>query len=116
VTLQGSGFLPDTSITISFHSTTTVVGHAVADHHGDFAATVAVPETSLGGIHHFVAVGIGPSGQLTRQMATVKVVGVPDTSALQRAALTGAAFAIPAATWCVLVGMGRWRRRRARVR
>jgi hypothetical protein len=116
VILTGSGFAPGAQITITFHSRSTVVGRVLANPVGDFSATVAVPENSPGGTHHFEAVGLGRSGAIT-QVATVTVVGVPGTSsALQRVVLTGAAFFIPAATWAVLVGMGWWRRRsRARV-
>jgi hypothetical protein len=113
VTLTGSGFDPGTRITITFHSRSTVVGRALANSAGDFSATVAVPESSPGGTHHFEADGLGRSGAIT-QVATVTVVGVPGTSsAVQRMVLTGAAFLIPAATWGVLVGLGWWRRRSA---
>jgi hypothetical protein len=89
------------------------VGRAFANSAGDFSATVAVPENSPGGTHHFEAEGPGRSEALT-QVATVTVVGVPGPSAaLQRVVLTGAAFLIPAATWGVLVGLGWWRRRSA---
>jgi hypothetical protein len=88
-----------------------VVGRVFANGAGDFSATVAVPESSPGGTHHFEAAGLGTSGSIT-QVATVTVVGVPGTSStLQRAVLTAAAFLIPAATWAVLVGLGWWRRR-----
>jgi hypothetical protein len=113
VTLTGSGFRPGATITITFHSRFTVVGRAFANKAGDFSATVAVPESSPGGTHHFEAAGLGPSGAIS-QVATITVVGVPGTSStLQRVVLTGAAFLIPAATWCVLVGLGWWRRRSA---
>jgi hypothetical protein len=111
VTLTGSGFKPDAEITITFHSRSMVVGRASANAAGDFSATVAVPESSPGGTHHFEAAGLGTSGSIT-QVATVTVVGVPTSSStLQRVVLTGAAFLIPAVTWGVLVGVGWWRRR-----
>jgi hypothetical protein len=90
-----------------------VVGKASANAAGNFSATVAVPESSSGGTHHFEAAGLGTSGSIT-QVATVTVVGVPGPSSmLQRVVLTAAAFLIPAATWGVLVGLGWWRRRSA---
>jgi hypothetical protein len=111
VTLTGSGFKPGAQVTITFHSRSMVVGRVFANGAGDFSATVAVPESSPGGTHHFEAAGLGTSGSIT-QVATVTVVGVPGmSSTLQRVVLTAAAFLIPAATWAVLVGLGWWRRR-----
>jgi hypothetical protein len=112
VILTGSGFEPGASIIISYHSSPTVVGKATANQEGEFSATVPVPEKSPGGTHHFEAVGVGRSGALIQQIATVKIVGVATSSSqLQLVVLTAAAFLIPAAAWCVLVGLGWWRRR-----
>ena len=57
MTLSGKGFIPDAAITVTFHSTPVVVGKAVADSHGDFTATVAIPQAAPGGIHQFDASG-----------------------------------------------------------
>jgi hypothetical protein len=112
VTLQGGGFRPGASITITFHSSSTVVGRSRADQAGRFKATVEVPQTAPGGVHHFEADGLGPSGVMTEQVATVSVVGIPGiSSVLQRVVLTATAFLIPIVTWFVLVGSRRWRRR-----
>jgi hypothetical protein len=115
VTLRGTGFRPDTRITITFESASTVVGQATADASGRFQATVAVPETARGGAHRFAATGLGPDGAERQQLTGVTVVGVPGAAPTwpQRAVLTGAALLIPVATWFALSGWGRWRRRHA---
>jgi len=116
VTLAGSGFSPGAAITVTFHSTPVLVGQTKATSHGAFSLVVAVPRSAAGGVHHFVAVGRGPTGKMTELTATIQVVGVPApgtlSSSAQRAVLLAAALLIPIATWCFLVTAGWWRRRR----
>ena len=116
VTLSGTGFRAGATVTISFHSTPTVVGRAVANRQGSFSATVAVPDAAKGGTHHFEAAGLGSTGRIAELTATVNVVGVPGVSGrsttLQLVVLTAAALAIPGGTWFGLVAAGRVRRRR----
>jgi hypothetical protein len=118
VKLEGDGFQPGTAIVITFHSSPTLVGRAVADSKGAFTATVGVPTSAAGGTHHFDAAGLNRAGQIADLVATVDVIGVPATgasTATQRAVLTAIAFSIPAATWGGLVAVGWWRRRGAAV-
>ncbi len=114
VTLRGGGFQAGDKITITFESTSTVVGEVTADGAGRFVANVAVPENAVGGNHRFVATGVDPSGA-ARQLLTDVRVDVTSGNATwrQRVVLTGAALLIPTATWCVLSGWGRWRRQPA---
>jgi hypothetical protein len=118
VRLRGQGFRPRANITITFESTSTVVGEVSADGAGRFVATVAVPENASGGSHHFVATGVDPAGSMRQEFMRVTVVGVPTSPPTwrQRIALTGAALFIPVATWVALSGWGRWRRRHAPIR
>jgi Galactose oxidase, central domain len=120
VTLSGAGFRDGATITISFHSTPTVVGRAVANSRGFFSATVAVPASAKGGTHHFEAAGLGSTGQTAELTATVDVVGVPvvngRSSTVQLVVLTAAALVIPGGTWFGLGAAGRLRRRRAALR
>jgi hypothetical protein len=114
VHLVGSGFSPGTPITITFHSTPTVVGRALANRLGTFTATVAVPDSAAAGTHHFLASGTGRSGPVEEVLATVRVIGVPGvaimTSTAQKLVLLLVALAIPVITWLGLAGWG-WRRR-----
>jgi hypothetical protein len=118
VRLQGGGFGADARITITFESTSTVVGEAVADATGHYVATVPVPENAKAGRHRFAATGVDPGGAVRQQLTDVMVVGVPGSSPTwrQRVVLTGAALLLPIVTWCVLSGWGRWRRRHVKRR
>ncbi len=114
VTLSGQGFAPGTTVTLTFHSNTTVVGRALTNGLGDFSATVAIPDSASAGTHHFDASGRGRRGSVSELIATVKIVGVSGldtTSTMQRVVLTAVALLIPAATWLVLLATGRVRRR-----
>lgn len=113
VTLTGAGFRPGSSITILFHSTLTFVGRATAGTDGQFSATVPVPESASGGLHHFEATGRTSSGQDAELVTAVEIVGVPSASptALQTGVLVALALLLPAGTWGVLAAAGWWRRR-----
>jgi hypothetical protein len=75
VTVSGSGFAAHVTVTITFHSTPTIVGTAVTDDHGNFSVTVAVPPDAPAGPHHFEAVGpAGTGGGTTTLLAAVSVM------------------------------------------
>jgi hypothetical protein len=112
VTLRGEGFRGRTRVTITFQSTSTVVGEVETDAAGRFVATVAVPENARSGNHHFAASGVDPAGLVREQLTAVTVTGVASASSWrQRAVLTGMALAIPVAAWVGLGAWSRWRRR-----
>ncbi len=108
VTLSGTGFQPDTTVTITFHSTPYLVGRTLADNRGAFSATVAVPTTALSGKHHFAAVGVDAAGAVVTQVTPVMVAALSHPRAVaQTVVLVGIAIALPTGTW---LGMGRrWR-------
>jgi hypothetical protein len=120
VTLKGAGFAAGAAVTISFRSQPVEVGKAVANSLGDFTATVAVPNSATDGQHRFEAAGLGRAGPISELIATVRIVGVPDSnltsSTDQRVVLTAMALLIPGLTWITLVVMGGVRRRRAELR
>lgn len=120
ITLRGSGFSAGTKVTITFHSAPTFVGTTTSARDGSFEITVAVPRSAAPGTHHFVATGEGPKGPVDLLIATVEVVAAGGarggTTATERAALVGLALAVPLATWMVMGGLGRWRRRQAGLR
>jgi hypothetical protein len=116
ITLTGSGFVPGTEITITFHSHSVLVSRMRANKQGAFIDNVTVPNSASGGSHHFEATGLGPKGQI--QLVTpVRVIGVTVGHTVARwikLTLVGIALAIPLASWFVLGMVGR-RRRAARV-
>ena len=115
VRLAGSGFQPGASITISFHSAPSLVGHTLAGPLGDFTTTVAVPRSAAPGEHHFVATGLSPDGKETQLVASVFVLAAPGhegTSVVVKVAMVALALLIPAGAWGAMTIMG-WRRRRS---
>jgi hypothetical protein len=120
VTLKGAGFAAGAAVTISFRSQPVEVGKAVTNSLGDFTATVAVPNSATDGLHRFEASGLGRAGPISELIATVRIVGVPDSnqtsSTEQRVVLTVIALLIPGLTWITLVVTGGVRRRRAELR
>jgi hypothetical protein len=114
VTLTGRGFVAGARVTITFGSSpSVVVATTRADADGAFRVEVSVPDDAGLGTHRFVASGRGPHGTTT--LATeVRVVALSiarHLSTLARAGLTALAVAIPLATWLVLAGANRARRR-----
>ena len=62
VTLSGAGFVPRSTVVITFHSAPVMVGATDADQFGRFSVTVAVPAHAPAGQHHFEASGPAPGG------------------------------------------------------
>jgi hypothetical protein len=112
ITLTGSGFVPGTEITITFHSAPVLVSRMHANKQGAFTDNVTVPYSASGGDHHFEATGLGPKGRV--QLVTpVEVIGVSVGHAVKRwikLTLVAIALAIPLASWFVLGAVGRNRR------
>jgi hypothetical protein len=118
VQLSASGFKPGALVTITFHSQPFQVGTAHADRYGVFVATVAVPEGAPYGMHHFVAAGENPLGQMREASTPIQIDGVPviggkSASRAVTAAMVGIAIALPFVTWTALSLRSRWRQRSA---
>lgn len=104
VTLRGTGFRPDTPITITFHSTPYLVGQSAANPDGVFSATVAVPTGASPGTHHFEAVGIGGGGGLIALMTPVDVAAlVHHRSWVQAVVLAAVAIVLPLGAWLIMM-------------
>jgi hypothetical protein len=115
VTLSGSGFRPNSVVTITFHSNPVFIGRVLADQTGTFTETVTVPVNAPAGTHHFEASGTAAQGSPIHLVASVLVLGPShraDPSAVQTIALVGAALLIPGAAWLAMSGMS-WVRRRS---
>ena len=61
VTVKGTGFAPESAVTITLHSEPVEVGTATTDENGDFTATVTVPATTEAGDHTVVAASNTPT-------------------------------------------------------
>ncbi len=112
ITLTGSGFVPMTRITITFHSAPVTVGSLQANAEGAFSVNVEVPVVARPGSHHFEATGLGPKG--VRRLATpvdvlVAATGHP-VSLSVKLTLVAIAVAIPVASWFLVGAFGRSRR------
>lgn len=109
VRVSGSGFAPHSRVTITLHSSATVVGTAWADADGNFAATVVVPTNVSTGPHHLVATGHAKSGGQALLEAQLSVMapsgGIPWLLLSIMLALT---LLLAAGAGVVLVASTRW--------
>ncbi|WP_457025656.1 hypothetical protein [Geodermatophilus sp. SYSU D01119] len=101
VTLTGSGYLPDSTVTLVVYSTPTVLGTVVTDGNGAFSTTVTLPSGLASGAHTLVASGVDPAGN-PRALAlpvTVAATGAAaggGSAGSGGLAYTGADVAVPA--------------------
>jgi len=61
--VSGTGFMPDTSLTITLHSDPIVLGTVVTDDAGAYSTIVTIPAGVAPGFHELVVSGLGPDGQ-----------------------------------------------------
>jgi LPXTG-motif cell wall-anchored protein len=62
ITVSGSGFAPDSDVTVVLHSDPVVLGVAHTDAAGNFTATFAIPAGTPAGDHHLVFTGVDAYG------------------------------------------------------
>ncbi|MGY1813920.1 hypothetical protein [Blastococcus sp. SYSU D00820] len=107
VTLTGSGFLPNSTVTLVVYSTPTVLGTVTTDGAGAFTTTVTLPAGLPAGAHTLVASGVDPAGNpyhLTSGVTVTASGGAPTATATSATgpgvsgglASTGADIAVPA--------------------
>ena len=75
MTISGEGFLPSTTLTVTFESTPVVIGVVQADGSGRFTADVRVPVDATPGVHTIRATGMGADGRMQGPSALVTVRG-----------------------------------------
>ncbi|GAB3352410.1 fibronectin type III domain-containing protein [Modestobacter lapidis] len=75
VKVNGSGYLPGSSVDIVMYSTPQVLATVVADANGDFTAIVTVPEGLADGTHNLVAAGVDEDGNPRYLVVEVTVTG-----------------------------------------
>ncbi|CCG01258.1 exported protein of unknown function [Blastococcus saxobsidens DD2] len=98
ITLTGTGYLPNSTVTVVIYSEPQVLTQVVTDATGSFTATVTVPAGLADGEHTLVGSGVDPAGNLRYLTLPVTVVG--GTATATGAAVladTGADIALPLA-------------------
>lgn len=100
--IAGGGFMADSEIEVWLHSDPVLLGTAVADAVGDFAASLAIPAGTPPGTHEVVALGVDPSGDVLEIHLTVTIASPapPETDM----GATGAALGLRVSL--LLAGLG----------
>lgn len=91
ITLTGSGYAPNSTVTVLVYSTPQVLTTVVTDASGSFTVEVTVPAGLPAGHHTLVASGVDPGGNLRTMTLPVTVVG--GTTGQGGLAYTGVAVA-----------------------
>ncbi len=111
LTLSGSGFAPNATVSITFRSVPIVVASVMTDAQGRFSVTVLVPGDAPAGQHHFEAEGPAPSGGVKTLLAPVSVtVHGHHHSLVLPIAMVVLTVLLVAAAWIVLGRAGAQRR------
>jgi hypothetical protein len=97
VTVSGSGYAPNSTVTLAIYSTPQVLTTVVTDASGNFTATVTVPAGLEAGNHTLVASGVDSSGTVRYVNLAVTV----SSSGKATLAYTGVDVALPS-----VVGLG----------
>jgi len=61
--VHGDGFMPDSDVDVTLHSTPVHLGTFTTDASGAFTATVTIPADTAAGAHTIVLTGTSPNGQ-----------------------------------------------------
>jgi titin len=104
VTFSGSGYAPDSPVTLLVYSEPQVLGTVMTDADGAFTATVTLPEGLAAGRHTLVAAGLDPSGEM--RYLTLPITVTAEAGAVGELAATGAEVAGPAIGGLAAVVLG----------
>jgi titin len=102
MTVSGSGYAPNSTVTLAIYSTPQVLTTVVTDGSGNFTATVTVPAGLAAGNHTLVAAGVDSSGTV-RYVNLAVTVSSGGTAAL---AYTGTDVTVPALGGLAAVAFG----------
>ena len=108
MTVSGSGYAPNSTITLAIYSTPQVLTTVVTDASGNFTATVTVPAGLAAGSHTLVASGVDSSGNVryVNLPVTVSSAGIATTTGKATLAYTGADVALPSIIGLLAVSLG----------
>lgn len=81
-TVAGTGFAPNSEVTLLFYSTPTQVGTATTNANGAFSTSVVVPSSLSTGSHHLVALGVTASAAEANALIGVTVAAPISPSGL----------------------------------
>jgi hypothetical protein len=101
VTLHGTGYAPNSLISVIIYSTPQVLTTVMTDGSGSFTVSVTVPAGLPDGHHTLVAAGVDPSGQ-TRYLN----LGITVTAGSAELAYTGASIVGPGIAGLVALTLG----------
>ncbi|MGH9177231.1 MAG: hypothetical protein ACRD0N_01565, partial [Acidimicrobiales bacterium] len=73
--VSGSGFAPNSTVTIEFRSAPVMLATTQANRAGVFATTVTTPADAAPGDHVLAAMGVDPAGRPRELTATITVAG-----------------------------------------
>lgn len=104
VTLSGSGYLPNSTISVIIYSSPQVLTSVVTDATGSFRVTVTVPDGLENGNHTLVASGVDSTGQTRYVTLPVTVTG--GTTGSGGLAYTGVDIALPLTGGLIALGVG----------
>jgi hypothetical protein len=105
IDVAGSGYLPESTVTVVVYSEPTVLGSAAVDASGAFSASVTLPEDLPAGAHTLVASGVDPQGNPRYLTLPITVAGA--TGAVHgRLAFTGFDVQAPLTGGLAALGIG----------
>ena len=103
ITVSGSGYAPNSTVSVAIYSTPQVLTTVVTDASGNFTATVTVPAGLEVGNHTLVASGVDSSGNVRYVNLPVTVSSTTGKAML---AYTGADVALPLTAGLVALSLG----------
>jgi hypothetical protein len=81
VTLTGSGYAPNSTVSVYIYSTPTLLGTALTNGSGAFSQAFTIPASLAPGAHHLVSAGLDPSGNPRYLTSAVTVAQASGTLA-----------------------------------
>jgi titin len=108
----GTGFAPNSTVTITMYSTPTVLGSVVTDASGGFRKSITVPASFAAGGHTALAQGVAPDGTTRAMRLSITVATQASTLPITGVALTTLVLVAVAltVTGIALTRIGRRRR------
>ena len=104
MTLTGSGYLPNSTVSVIIYSSPQVLTSVITDATGSFTVTITVPKGLESGQHTLVASGVDPSGAVRYVTLPVTVSG--GTTGSGGLAYTGFDAALPLTGGLIAVAVG----------
>ncbi|WP_409330141.1 fibronectin type III domain-containing protein [Trujillonella humicola] len=106
ITLTGSGYLANSTVTLLVYSSPQVLGTVVADANGAFTVTVEIPAGLAAGSHTLVAAGVDAAGNPRYLTMPITVTAAGAAAGSGGLAYTGADVAVPALGGLAALALG----------